>query len=71
MKRIVKARGKLIPMKGACAVIALCAIAATALLAQPTFTTFKAPGAGTAQFQGTQAYSINAAGTIAGYYIDT
>jgi hypothetical protein len=36
-----------------------------------TITTFDAPGAGTGQFQGTQAFSINQALAIAGYYIDT
>ena len=36
-----------------------------------TVTTFEAPGAGNAPGQGTFAYSINTAGTIVGYYIDS
>lgn len=36
-----------------------------------TITTFDAAGAGTGQFQGTQAFSINPALAIVGYYIDT
>jgi hypothetical protein len=39
--------------------------------AKPTFTTFEAPGAGTAEYQGTIAFSINTAGTIAGYSVDS
>ena len=33
-------------------------------------TTFNAPGAGTAEYQGTNSYSINSSGTITGFYID-
>ncbi|MBA3915762.1 MAG: hypothetical protein H0X25_18295 [Acidobacteriales bacterium] len=36
-----------------------------------TITSFDAPGAGTAFSQGTEAYGINFAGTIAGFYIDS
>src|ERR1039457_178554 len=36
-----------------------------------TFTTIDAPGAGTGPNQGTYAFSINTAGAITGYYIDT
>ena len=36
-----------------------------------TFTTFDVPGAGTGINQGTIPYSINAAGTITGYYLDS
>jgi hypothetical protein len=50
--------------------MALCTMAATTLPAQPTFTRFEAPGAGTGHDQGTSTFSINAAGTIAGYYLD-
>jgi probable HAF family extracellular repeat protein len=35
-----------------------------------TITTFDAPGAGTGQYQGTFATTINPAGVIAGYYLD-
>ena len=35
-----------------------------------TFTTFDAPGAGTGLFQGTNPFSINPAGAIAGYTVD-
>jgi len=35
-----------------------------------TLTTFDAPGASTAPYQGTGAVSINTSGAIAGYYID-
>ena len=35
-----------------------------------TFTTFDAPGAGTGLFQGTNPFSINPAGAIAGYTLD-
>ena len=34
-------------------------------------TTFEAPGAGTAASEGTLAYSINKAGAIAGWYVDS
>jgi len=61
MKRIVNASGKLIAAKRACGVMALCAMGATALPAQPTLTRFEAPGA-----EGTFLVSINKAGTIAG-----
>jgi len=36
----------------------------------PQFTTFDAPGAGTAAGQGTVPLSINPAGAVAGWYID-
>lgn len=39
-------------------------------LAQPGIVTFDAPGAGTGFRQGTTATGINAAGVIAGYYVD-
>src|SRR6266481_2817038 len=38
--------------------------------AQPTITTFDAPGAGTGPGQGTIAFAINPAGTISGRYAD-
>src|SRR5580700_9151297 len=36
----------------------------------PVFVTFDAPGAGVARYQGTTPVSVNAVGTIAGYYVD-
>jgi len=33
-------------------------------------TEFDVPGAGTGQYEGTQAYDINRAGEVTGYYID-
>ena len=38
--------------------------------AEPTITTFDAPGAGTGPGQGTIAFAINPAGTISGRYAD-
>src|SRR5262252_3227932 len=38
--------------------------------AQPTVTSFDAPGAGTGPGQGTQPFGINPAGVIAGFYTD-
>jgi hypothetical protein len=38
--------------------------------AEPTITTFDAPGAGTGPGQGTIPFAINPAGTVIGYYID-
>jgi hypothetical protein len=36
-----------------------------------TFTTFEVPGAGKGVYQGTYALSINTAGPVTGYYIDS
>ena len=38
--------------------------------AEPTITTFDAPGAGTGPGQGTQPFAINPAGLITGFYLD-
>src|SRR6478752_9973157 len=40
-------------------------------LSQPPITTFDAPGAGTDPGEGTLAFAINPAGTIAGQYFDS
>lgn len=40
-------------------------------LAQPTYATFSAPGAGTGEAQGTIPSWINNAGTVAGFYVDS
>src|SRR5207244_5679961 len=49
------------------------ALVSSTALAQnsPPVITFDAPGAGTAQGQGTWATAINAGGVIAGHYVDS
>jgi len=59
--------------KGALAIcLALCTLVLgiSARAQGPTFTTFDAPGAGTAAGQGTFGLGINPHGTIAGIYVD-
>jgi hypothetical protein len=52
------------------AAVLFCAAAAITSTAQ-TIVTFDAPGAGTGKTQGTAAGTINTAGEITGYYLDS
>lgn len=47
------------------------ALADSVQLAAPTFSSFEAPGAGKGAGQGTIPTTINSAGVIAGYYLDS
>ena len=53
-----------------CLVLCALALSVFARAKEPTITTFDAPGAGTGAGQGTTGEAINAAGAIAGIYID-
>jgi hypothetical protein len=65
---------------GLCNLICLCVVSAAGASAQhlgivdnspPAFTTFEVPGAATGANQGTFGASLNTAGTITGFYVDT
>jgi hypothetical protein len=53
-----------------CLVLCTLGLGLSAIADEPTFTTFNAPGAGTAAGQGTIGIGINAPGAIEGYYLD-
>jgi hypothetical protein len=66
-------RAQLIAMLGlvfATGTLAQDKLLAVAAKGAPKFTTIDAPGASKAAYQGTQATSVNEAGTIAGWYAD-